>query len=327
MVASTDTRGGEQAKDRGQLVLIGAVAIAFVLIGLVVLFNGVVFTENVGSEGAIVDAKSSGTTTFAIEQNLGEAAHTVHTNNKYDQSEDDLLKDHLNETIKELDDWQRLQTGETRGVVTQVEFQDSITEEGTLVLQDDTSDFSDAGGDPDWNPVPSGTEETRVDEFVMRIEEPTSSGTMTIDIDDGSDEAIDIVADGSSSTIELNNAEGSPIQNPGNCENLDSGADDQIILRITDGFVAQRPECRFSLSDPTEDQSIEFDNGDQLQGTFEFVAEDDPDDGQLAGYQSAETPTSNPHRSLIAWEAEYDIVVAGPTVDQRLEDRKVEHYG
>lgn len=39
-------------RDRGQLVLIGAIAIAFILLGIVVVFNGVQYTETVSSGSA-----------------------------------------------------------------------------------------------------------------------------------------------------------------------------------------------------------------------------------------------------------------------------------
>lgn len=39
-------------RDRGQLVLIGAISIAFILLGVVVVFNGVQYTETVNNGGA-----------------------------------------------------------------------------------------------------------------------------------------------------------------------------------------------------------------------------------------------------------------------------------
>lgn len=50
-----DNNGGAE---RGQLILIGAVAIAFILLGIVVVFNGVQYTETVSNDGAQDDLEN-----------------------------------------------------------------------------------------------------------------------------------------------------------------------------------------------------------------------------------------------------------------------------
>jgi len=57
MVIESPSRGrdssGEHARsDRGQLVLIAAISIAFILLGVVVVFNGVLYTQTVSSSAA-----------------------------------------------------------------------------------------------------------------------------------------------------------------------------------------------------------------------------------------------------------------------------------
>jgi hypothetical protein len=324
MVTHRDTPESGPAGDRGQLVLIGAVAIAFVLVGLVVLFNGVVFTENVGSEGAVVDAKSSGTTSFAIEQGLGQAAHSVHTSEKYDETETGALDTDLTDTIEEFDEWQRLQTGETRGVITEVSFE-GINDEGTRVVQDQTGAFTPAGSTPaSWEPVSNA----RIDEFVLRID-PASFGTsdsMTISFDPGSPDEESITIDGvASGEVSLSG------DVDGNCAGITDAADDEIIIQVTRGFVEQRPGCTFrALTNPRADETVEFSGDiDSFAGTYEFVTDEELNGGasRFDGYQSAETPNSQPHLSLIAWSADYDITVTGPTVSQEITDTEVEHYG
>lgn len=41
------------ARDRGQLILVAAIAVAFVVLGIVVVFNGVLFTQAISGEGTV----------------------------------------------------------------------------------------------------------------------------------------------------------------------------------------------------------------------------------------------------------------------------------
>ena len=43
---------GQDGRDRGQLVLIGAITIAFILLGVVVVFNGVLYTQTLSSSAS-----------------------------------------------------------------------------------------------------------------------------------------------------------------------------------------------------------------------------------------------------------------------------------
>ena len=47
-----DRRVGGGGHDRGQLVLIGAITLAFILLGIVVVFNGVQYTETINTGDA-----------------------------------------------------------------------------------------------------------------------------------------------------------------------------------------------------------------------------------------------------------------------------------
>jgi hypothetical protein len=314
--------------NRAQLVLIGAVAIAFVLIGLVVLFNGVVFTENVSSEGGIADAKSSGTTTLAVKRGLGEAAHTVHTRQKYDDSgtgnKSGTLSGNLEDIIEEYDEWRRIQSGESRGVITNVTFE-GIKETGTRVVQNEARTFT-----PFNSPFASDEliEDSEVDEFEMRIDQDSfqdgTDGAMEIVVDNGTEETSIIIKDESDTEITISGDAAS-----GDCSNIEQTGPDplnDVVLRISDGYVVQRPQCTFTqLSNPSETQTIRIEDGDRFEGTYEFVTEKEISSG-FDGYHTSDT-SNEPDLSQIAWSADYDITIAGPTATQELDNLEVDHYG
>jgi hypothetical protein len=333
MVEFTDDSGRTATEDRGQLVLVGAVAIAFVLIGLVVLFNGVVFTENVGSEGAVVDAKSSGATTVSIERGVGQAAHTVHTNQKYDTSDDSELETHLEDNVTEFNTWHRIHDGETRGVFTNVSFE-GVNQTGTRIVQDDDSGaFTSADGNTRWELT--GGDRIRIDEFVMRVQPPVASNDMRVSVlnDNGVNRTIRLNGD-ASGTITLENVTGAPIDGGSQCSSIGAGADDAIILRLSDGIVTQQQNCTFSLIHPRQNQSIKFGGEtNAFFGTYDLVLKTEitgnPGNdfgGPDSGYKGAETTNSDPVLSQIAWSADYEITVDGATIQQNT-TKEVEHYG
>jgi len=333
MVAPIDSLRSGRARDRGQLVLVGAVAIAFVLVGLVVLFNGVVFTENVGSEGAVVDAKGSGSTAYTIERGVSSAAHTVHMNNKYEDSAsgETRLENDLEESAEEFNTWNRLQEGETRGVVTNVSFE-GVTGHGTRIVQNRSSDFTAADGSTTWDPIDTvPDEQSRIGTFVLRVEDPAVDQTMRITVEDenGVTRAIQLEGDSGSNTLELNNFAGTPIDDSSKCTGIDSGADSEIIIRLSAGIVAQQPECTFSFVDPRANQSIEFAGSTtSFTGTYNItVREQLPDDSRFDGYGDPDTSSGDePHLSRIARSAEYTIAVDGTTIQQKATTTEVEHY-
>ena len=81
----TDRREAGGGCDRGQLVLIGAITLAFILLGIVVVFNGVQYTEtiNTGDAGQSAEdvrlSESELATMFAeLEENdLGDESYEI----------------------------------------------------------------------------------------------------------------------------------------------------------------------------------------------------------------------------------------------------------
>ncbi|AHG00821.1 hypothetical protein HALLA_09350 [Halostagnicola larsenii XH-48] len=55
-----------QSRDRGQVLLVGAIAIAFVLLALVAVFNGVVYTETASSNAASHERAPAESTTHGL---------------------------------------------------------------------------------------------------------------------------------------------------------------------------------------------------------------------------------------------------------------------
>ncbi|WP_137289647.1 hypothetical protein [Natronorubrum halophilum] len=58
-------------RDRGQVILVGAIALAFVILGVVVVFNGVLYTETLSSGSTSQSASTADATELEIERGVG----------------------------------------------------------------------------------------------------------------------------------------------------------------------------------------------------------------------------------------------------------------
>jgi len=57
--------------DRAQLILIGAITLAFIILGVVVVFNGVLYTETLSSGGTSQSASNADAVELEVEQGVG----------------------------------------------------------------------------------------------------------------------------------------------------------------------------------------------------------------------------------------------------------------
>ncbi|SIR73660.1 hypothetical protein [Natronorubrum thiooxidans] len=57
--------------ERGQVILIGAIALAFIILGVVIVFNGVVYTETLSSAQTGQSATTAEATETEIQQGIG----------------------------------------------------------------------------------------------------------------------------------------------------------------------------------------------------------------------------------------------------------------
>ncbi|WP_255170022.1 DUF7261 family protein [Natrononativus amylolyticus] len=64
-----------RSRDRGQLILVSAIAIAFIILGVVVVFNGLLYTQTVSSSGTSGETAHASTVELEIKQGIGCFVH------------------------------------------------------------------------------------------------------------------------------------------------------------------------------------------------------------------------------------------------------------
>lgn len=247
------------ADDRGQLILVGAIAMALIVIGLVLVINTALFTDVVGSEGTVEGAKGAGVASEEIEDSVGQVVHeenvdgsratTVEWSDVRGTTEGNLTDLLLNTSLDGQGAYLDVTLGADR-------------KPGQFVYQDGDTPFSTAS-------VPRGpSDRTAVGHFELGVL-PSVSGTVQITVQGSAagSETLTVTTDGSSD-VDVNPSTGS-------CPTVE-GAGSYLWIDVRHGVDATG-QCHFdlfqSLEGPyrvTVDQT-----GGSPQGQYRMVVDED----------------------------------------------------
>lgn len=242
--------------DRGQLILIGAITLAFIILGIVVVFNGVLYTETLSSGPSSQGASDVNLAEHEMAGGVSGIAHYGNVEGKWGKSSyNESMGTYINGS-GEFADQYRNTTANSRPVVTNVSFNE--TTEGATVTTGD---------------IQTGT-----------IPEVTNSvGHFELDLNSSSNKSITVNAtttDGTTSEVTINTTskrftvEGSSCEIKGDRARFDlvSG---EVNLRVKDDCTAseiEQLESSLSIIDPGESyDEIAFGSTDLVDGTFELV--------------------------------------------------------
>ena len=117
-----------QSRDRGQVLLVGAIAIAFVLLALVAAFNGMVYTETASSSAASQGRAPAQATTHGLVDGVEDLATSA-----WDDEAGEFDDDLEGEIDEYVDRYQRT-TGASERVVVNTEA--TVTENKSIARRD-----------------------------------------------------------------------------------------------------------------------------------------------------------------------------------------------
>ncbi|THE62835.1 hypothetical protein D8Y22_20455 [Salinadaptatus halalkaliphilus] len=213
----------ESTRDRAQVILIGAIVIAFVILGVVVVLNGLVHTEEVSSSSTSQSTTDLAVIEYELEQgiaglgnetvNLGENDDLASAIEDADDEQD--MRDIFD--FDEPEDWKdseiikddfsndfKKSKSSSRGVVT------NITAVDTSVTMEGGSNIN-VPANEDRNVIDSD------DEFLGRVFEFkidfTGNQELDLNIENGNGETVTVEVDGNNDEIRISNGD--------NCNNVD----------------------------------------------------------------------------------------------------------
>ena len=275
--------GGSGSHDRGQLLLVGALALAVVFVALALLLNTAIYTGNLATRDSGVEA------TPAIEyvsasQRAGVDA-VVSVNRRNNSSRGDLNRA-FDATVNRWDDlasYHRAVAGDAAD--TDV----AGTTNGTRIQQDDAGrNFTSNTTAPDWTVVEgSGVTAVRA----MRFTVDSSTLPSTDDPTNASQTAFHVTVSSPSSTrrayVYHNNTSGNTevlVDDDGTETVCPAGSapDGTFVIDIANASVGGASCSAVGTLDDTEGElSIEYDDGGAAAGTYTMVVDEHTDEGDI----------------------------------------------
>ncbi|SEV97214.1 hypothetical protein [Natrinema salifodinae] len=126
--------------ERGQVILIGAIALAFLILGVVVVFNGALYTETLASGSTSQSASSADVVENEVEQSIGCLLEQINR-----ETDDSNAAGYAADNISVFDDAYRNTTAQSAPVVvtitetdTEVNEESNITHSNVTITYDST---------------------------------------------------------------------------------------------------------------------------------------------------------------------------------------------
>lgn len=129
----TPSRYSGQDRDRAQIILIGAITLAFIVLGVVVVFNGVLFTETLSSSATSQSASDAATTEAEVERGIGCLVENVNANDTLNSESE--RSDEVKTQVGKFSGMYRNSTGNSEPAVLNVSLLDEPQTGGGNVTQ------------------------------------------------------------------------------------------------------------------------------------------------------------------------------------------------
>jgi hypothetical protein len=305
-MVSSNANSESPADDRGQLILVGAIALAFVIVALAIAFNGALFADTLADSEARPDLTAAEQLDRQAARDLPRLLVYLNHRRPYpDTATLDATVTANVSTYARLATEARLQ--ERPGVVN-VSLENRTY--GTRVVQTTDGPFTEAGtpgGDPSWQPV---DDDRTVGWAVLNLDAANVSDA------DGADrftvELVDADGDWARLHLSRNTTTGDDSRTVDVETVLSSGngtspqpcpsSQGRLLLDLRTG-TSFGGGCSFNLTQPLDGPyDVQFTNGDAATGTYAFVTEGSPPN-TLAGGAYACPDATGPCNAPVVWEA------------------------
>ncbi|WP_440765909.1 DUF7261 family protein [Natronorubrum sp. DTA7] len=143
----TNDQQPDDTPDRGQVILVGAITLAFIILGVVVVFNGVLYTETLSSADTGQSASTAEKTELEITQ--GVSCLIVETNDEVGPGDPDALNSTLEDELQEFNEMYQNAAAESSPTVVNISLAETeispitdILETVTVMITYDSNDIS-----------------------------------------------------------------------------------------------------------------------------------------------------------------------------------------
>ncbi|MFD1684240.1 DUF7261 family protein [Halobellus litoreus] len=287
-------------RDRGQLLLVGALALAVLFVALALLLNTAIYTGNLATRDAGVDAAPAVEYVSDSRAAGVEAIRSVNYRNNTDHAE---LNAAFRATVARWDglaSHHRAVAGDLAAVEVA-----NVTN-GTRIGQDDASrEFTSAGGDANWT-VAADAELSGVRSMRFSVEESAlaagPSDAFHVNVtSDGATRSLYVYENGGDAEIRVVD-DGTELSS----RSFDPGADGTVAIDVSNGSVDGTPYAELeTVIDVDDDTEIEYVNGDMAGGTYTMVLDEDAANGAALSTPGSGEPYATPAIYAATFEVTY----------------------
>jgi len=314
--------------DRAQLILVGAVAIAIIVLGLAVVFNTVLYTENVASTGAASEPREAELASLEMAANTGRLVERVNRNKRWenDDSDPNDVRDAVLENISRYSSGYAKVVALQSPVSVHVEEgdEDKMNYSAYVADTDGDGDFNTSDDDTRWNVTDSGydsgvlfrdfemtvdtdsLESKGDDAFRLMWNESNADSNYTVWIylnDDG---------DVNLTTLETDGGDPTDIDTGNECNLDDSGDESSVTIDFSKSTVAGEYSCsELDVRNQIgrgEFSNLQFANADNANGSYSMMIWGDEPDPDTYVSSDLEEPivggSESPYWSYAVWELE-----------------------
>lgn len=249
-----DGRRGDRDRNRGQIILIGAIALAFIILGLVVLFNGAAYTETLAPDSAGQSGSDATVVEYELEQGIGGIAHRG--NLEWESDYDQTLEEEIDTDFSSL--YLGI-TANTRTAISDIEFV-TIDEEALVRTDRSVSGLS------------TGPVERNVGHLAFELQSG-SGGSLNI-TDSRQNKQITITDTGSGFEIEDGDNNDCTVRN------------DNANINVVTGEINATTDdnCEFNTIAVSERSTLTIEEEGSMAGTYDLVVKERSAVGSGIGY-------------------------------------------
>jgi hypothetical protein len=298
---------------RGQVLLVGALALAFILIGLAVVFNAVTYTgqTSVPEAGSSVNDASQ----FDFEARRGARELVLRVNHASPYNSESELTQNVAANVSNYSAVMGA-TYSGHGAAVNVSFESATSDYGKRIVQSEEMNFTDTGlpsGSSTWVPV-SGAE--RLGWVVVNVNASTLAKTpgnaYTINVSNSSGEYIRYHIYQSSGAAVNVSVDSSFVSTGGPYQyNATRG---HVVVNLLEGTspMNRSSQMRSPIRRLNDPDTVEFSNGDAGKGQYSIVV---PDSSASYGVPDCSSVSVGPCYTPALWNVTVKTHYESPTVN------------
>jgi hypothetical protein len=299
------------ARSRAQLILAGSVLLAFVIIGLAVVVNTVLFAENVPAGGEIGDIDDAREYEVAARENVRSVVLRINHRNRNVSASG--LAGAVEGNVSLYAALLSESYATTRPVSINITYHNGSSDFGTRIVQSDNDVVTDDDGDANWSPVPA-SQRRKVGWFLVNVDtEATATDRSFLVVSDGA-ETLNLSLNRSASndgnlTVTANATYAT------NRTTTCQASDGRVLLDLLNGS-SPTSDCSFpGLEEMGSTYGVRIEDGDNLNASYELVVDENVSSGGAFGNCTSATPRTTPCAAPAVWTANVTTTYASGGVE------------